>query len=133
MSDTYMGPDLSTRSAACYGPYGGIPSLTHINLGVDASRGERALALTHWLRGLLEAVKAAYGAYPKAVFIEAPLAPAVMVDIGTQESATILLPGLVLVAELVCASRRVPTELIKRQDALQHFTGRRTYKRPQKL
>lgn len=133
MADVYVGLDLSTRSAACYGPYGRVPALAHIGLGADATRGERALALLHWLRQLFESIKRYHGAYPKMVFIEAPLTPRVMVEIGTQERSTIELPGLVVVAELVCSSRKIPSQLIKRQDALQHFTRRRTYTKPQKI
>jgi hypothetical protein len=131
-----VGLDLATNSAAAYGRPGEVPRFQH--WGLSGSRGERGLEFLHRFRTLLDELKGQ--GEPITVFIEAPIDVAGLKEKGGfgRDSVTLMmLNGLIFLAETVAASRKVPTQLIRRQDALKHFTGRSQYettrrKRPPK-
>jgi hypothetical protein len=81
-------------------------------------RGDRGLKLMRLLVSHLDEFK------PERVFIERPLSAAVMVDIGATLDTQISLSGYVFLAETVCRSRGVATELVESQAVRQHFVGR---------
>lgn len=122
-----VGLDLATNSAACWGRPNEIPQFRRWYL--EGSPPERGLMFLHAFRALLDSIKCDHRGDEIFVYIEEPLEPRIMVKIGTHKSATIMLPGLVYLAQVVCSSRKVESFLVARQDALEHFTGRRMYRR----
>jgi len=125
-----IGLDLASHSAACWGRLGETPQCRHWELtGTRAAKGAQFIAV---FRSFLSEMRATYPAHRTVVFIEAPLEPAVMVELGTHKSGTILLPGLVFMAESLCHAHEVEPRLVSRQDALLHFTGRARYTRTAK-
>jgi hypothetical protein len=114
--------DLATTSGVCWGRPGERPTFDTWLCASSKGRGQVALNLTMFVRDHLDTVK------PDKVFIEAPMeARGQLRKGGASMGTTIVLQGLILVAEMVCHSRGIPTALIERQEILGHFTGRRTY------
>jgi hypothetical protein len=119
----YGALDLAKQSGVAWGKPGGRPEFDTWQLGGAAlQRGKRGLALMGFLVEWLADVK------PDLVFIEGPMNSGGQANAGSTLDTTIALQGYILIAEMVCFSRGVPTKLLDRQDVLGHFTGRRTYK-----
>lgn len=86
---------------------------------MKSTRGERALLL---MRNLNEHIREFA---PEKVYVERPLNARTCVEIGATDEVVTFLNGVVMVAELVCASRNIPVDSsISPQDARQHFLGR---------
>jgi hypothetical protein len=118
----YGALDLAKQSGICWGEPFGRPSFDTWQLGGGAlARGMRGEALMRHLVRWIAEVK------PDLVFIEAPLSASAGKDRGTSIDTSIALQGYIMIAETVCYTRKVPTKLIERQDALRHFTGRARY------
>lgn len=112
--------DLATTSGVAFGPFGGTPQGLTWKLG-KGSHGERGLELMRLGLAHLKEFQ------PELVFIEEPLGPRILVDIGATTDTAMLLPGLVVVMATVCASLNIPYVLLSRQAVLHHFTGRARY------
>jgi hypothetical protein len=119
----YGALDLAKQSGVCWGEPNGRPSFETWHLGGQAlERGQRGAALMTKLVSWIAYAK------PDLVFIEAPISAVAGVARGTSIDTSIALQGFILIAETVCYTRKIPTKLIERQDALYHFTGRARYK-----
>ncbi len=111
--------DLATKTGVCYGEAGAKPMFTTWNFSSFKIRGMRALYLNYYLdKHLNEFV-------PDKIYIERPLNPRTLFEIGTRDETATLLSGLVLVAEMVAAKHGINVDsTITPQVARQHFLGR---------
>lgn len=126
MRETYIAFDLATgKSGVAVGnPFNGPPLFSTIATNSDEP-AERGLLVKGAVRRLLIDHK------PAAVFIEKPMSAHVATRIGSNDSTTLQLNGLVFVAMIEARSLGIPYELIDRQAALQHFTGQPRYTKGQ--
>lgn len=127
MSLVYSSFDIAAQSGVCWGEPNEMPEFDTWHLGGgDRPRGYRGKWLMRKIIDHVEHVK------PDLVFIEAPLPAHIAARIGSTQDTTIALNGFVFLAETVLFTRGIPTRLIERQDALLHFTGRKSYPKSMK-
>jgi hypothetical protein len=117
----YTALDLASRTGVAWGVPFQQPACTAWELR-GPSRGRRGLDLMSRLVEHLDTVR------PDKVFIEKPLEPLALVRLDSTGAVVLLLNGLVMLAETVCASRGIPSILYDRQDVLAHFTGQAKYR-----
>ena len=118
--------DLASKCGMAWGEArrGAKPFIRPLTLGVKGSSGgEKALALVKELRALLKVV------HPYIVLIEQPLNVGVLNSIGATIDTAKIVYGLPMVAEMAIQSSGIyRIRYVSRQDALQHFTGQRSFK-----
>jgi Holliday junction resolvasome RuvABC endonuclease subunit len=115
--------DAATSVGACDGPVGGRPRMVTWDLRRFEGRPQRLLALSDHLDAYFRATPVDYA------FVEAPLAIAVMMEIGATTETVQLLRGIVAVIEVCAARARVPVGWWSVQEARKAVTGRATWPR----
>lgn len=114
--------DLATASAVAFGCLGETPRTEAWDLGKRTAIGLRGLSLFRRVIRHCESFK------PQKAAIEAPLPPHILVKMNKSDGSARLSPGLCVVAESALAFCGVENELIERQKALFHFTGRARFR-----
>jgi Holliday junction resolvasome RuvABC endonuclease subunit len=116
--------DLATKTGVCHGPAGSPrPLLETWSLAAASERPNRLVLLDEMLERHIADFK------PAAIYYEAPLPIAVLIQIGARDQTIQMLRSLVAVAEQACARNGVKVGSWQVQAARHAVMGRGRFKR----
>ncbi|WP_262027624.1 hypothetical protein [Microvirga sp. Mcv34] len=121
--EVILGLDLATNVGVAWGPADGKPFAATWNIGGTVSilsPEEKGVKLLRHLLDFLSMQKI------DRVYIEKPMTPVVMAQIGTTPETALFLIGIAYLVLVTCKSRGIRAELVDSQKVRKHFIGQAT-------